>query len=104
MAARSAGMRKLLQQGRAPLSAEVELVAEDQRRGIGLQQGRAPLSAEVRCVRFVCKVGNVLASTGPRSFERGGHLQLATFRGYAHWLQQGRAPLSAEVCRREVRR
>ena len=60
-----------LQQGRAPLSAEVTVRSGACRVGGALQQGRAPLSAEV---------------CSPTLFRDGLTL-----------LQQGRAPLSAEV-------
>ena len=36
-----------------------------------LQQGRAPLSAEVKRLVMLAAAG-CMASTGPRSFERGG--------------------------------
>ena len=61
-----------------------------------LQQGRAPLSAEVVKVHDY-ESSERLTSTGPRSFERGGLITKGMTDEAAAILQQGRAPLSAEV-------
>ena len=65
-----------------------------------LQQGRAPLSAEVTMLLRLW-LRNFYTSTGPRSFERGGPASASMRTGPLSALQQGRAPLSAEVVRRE---
>jgi len=67
-----------LQRGRAQLSAEIVCNCGVLTEGFELQRGRAQLSAEMAAVDFG-KLFAKIASTGPRSIERGdivGKIQL----------------------------
>ncbi len=67
-----------VQRGRALSSAEILPPRGHQVRGEGLQRGRALSSAEIgRLARTT--PGRLVASTGPRSFERGDVTGTATF-------------------------
>ncbi len=84
-----------LQRGRALSSAEVKIGPDDEPLNVLLQRGRALSSAEVQGGSRA-QLAVLRASTGPRSFERGG----GNFKGFAPvvvLLQRGRALSSAEV-------
>ena len=65
-----------LQWGRAPRSAETQIVIRATGTDIELQWGRAPRSAET-ALWAGPQAGSVVASMGPRSEERGNRLKPA---------------------------
>ncbi len=65
---------------------------------IGLQRGRALSSAEIWLLRAM-RLALRSASTGPRSFERGDHVNTSLARAHPRTLQRGRALSSAEMAR-----